>query len=378
MSLPTTTLLLSILLVCPCIQVGCTQPPNVHHDDGRVWLDDISPAKGNGNGYLRGLEAILARERTPVSYERLMGLSGIAFILQADSEHLWDGKIDVGWWPLDPWGLKLRKEFLAQAIGRELKEFGWFYDSHHWGPISKDLPTIYREQIQRPLERHINSGKGALATFCPTKSEFGFVINGYDSATGPKSPIWGHCAVDQTDHWDRCADWPFGVILIGKAIPALDRDEADLAALRYAVSLSRDQAGPTEERWRHRRFTGQKAFAAWAAVLRQVEKPTNSYAHVNVRVNLIRNRSAAIAFLRDVASRQIGAAEELGKSADAYEAVIRQTDLLNHSGLAESPDRRRKMADQVERIAAADRQAIRHIERALAQLSAQAVQGGAK
>ena len=57
---------------------GCSlRPTNVQREGGRVWIDDVPRGKGEGNGYIRGLETLLAHVGTPTSYERLMGLSGL-------------------------------------------------------------------------------------------------------------------------------------------------------------------------------------------------------------------------------------------------------------------------------------------------------------
>ena len=56
----------------------------------------VPAATGSGNGYVRGLETLLVCEGASVNCERLMGLSGMAFILQADTEHRWEGNVDAG------------------------------------------------------------------------------------------------------------------------------------------------------------------------------------------------------------------------------------------------------------------------------------------
>ena len=72
------------------------QPKNAQREEGRVRLGNVPAATGSGNGYVRGLETLLVCEGVSVNYERLMGLSGMAFILQADTEHRWEGKVDAG------------------------------------------------------------------------------------------------------------------------------------------------------------------------------------------------------------------------------------------------------------------------------------------
>ncbi len=351
---------------------GCSpQPTNVQREQGRVCIDNVPAATGpygGGNGYVRGLETLLAHEGSSVNYDRLMGLSGMAFILQADTEHRWEGKIDAGWWPLDPWGLKLHRDFLSRAVGYELKEVGSFYDSHKWPKSKDDGRDSYLKQIHPDVVRQIDAGRPALVTFCPSDSDFGYVITGYDTDTAAgRPPVWGRCALDTRGNYGYSPDWPFGVIMVGKRLAPMDPNEADLTALRQAVALAHDKAGPSEPRWRSRRFTGQKAWATWSALLRNVKEATESRHHWNVRGNLIWNRTAAVAYVRSVAERRDGqAAEELLAAAATYEKVLQQLKLLDLKAISADAAKRRQVADNIDRIAKLEQEAIVHLERAIA------------
>ena len=67
----------------------------------------------------------LAHAGVESDYHTVMGDSGLAFITQADAYATPWGKpvdkVDIGWWPLDPWGLFMRLEFLGRASGRTLQ-----------------------------------------------------------------------------------------------------------------------------------------------------------------------------------------------------------------------------------------------------------------
>ncbi|MDY7011788.1 MAG: tyrosine-type recombinase/integrase, partial [Planctomycetota bacterium] len=295
MSTSLLSLLSSIVLLSLLLAMGCASQPNVLREGSQVRVTDVPPASGEGNGYLQGLETLLKHEGTPVPYNRLMGLSGIAFILQADTGHIRDGQVDTGWWPLDPWGLGLRKEFLAHAVGREVEEHGYFFRADAWGE-TKDLPGLYRKEIQQPHETQINAGKLALAPFCPKDGTWGFVIAGYDTLADASPPIFGFCARDTKGNFGRCPNWPQGILILGERISALPTTYADIQALRYAVALAHDNAGPADAKYKGRRFTGQKAFAAWAGILRDVDKPTSDRGSANVKSSLIRDRQACRAW----------------------------------------------------------------------------------
>ena len=91
---------------------------------GAFLLDvDVSGKKNTnrfGYAYYQSLRAAGAA----CDYDTVMGDSGLAFILQADSVHPAWGKpvdqLDIGWWPLDPFGAKMRLDFLGRASGVEI------------------------------------------------------------------------------------------------------------------------------------------------------------------------------------------------------------------------------------------------------------------
>ena len=339
----------------------------VRREGGRVWVDNVPLAKGRGNGYVRGLEALLAHAGTPVSYERLMGLSGMAFIAQADTEHRWEGKVDVGWWPLDPWGLLLRRAFLGRAIGYELQEIGWLtLTPDRFLAVRDRLPEVYRQHIEPHVNRSIDAGRPLLAT-----CDFGFVVSGYDSTAG-QPPVLGRCASDTERRQYRSERWPIGLIALGKRTVPMRPEAADVTALRNAVALAHDRAGPPEAHWRARRFTGQKAFAAWSSLLRDTAEPVEDRHHANMRQNLLWNRTAAIAYLREVARRsEEGAAEALGRAVASYETVLEQLSEIKTEGLSRSHEARRGLADRVDRIADLELGAATHTERAAIEMSVQ-------
>jgi hypothetical protein len=329
---------------------------------GEVRLEGVPPAGGNGNGYVRGLETLLECAGTPVSYERLMGLSGMAFIAQADVDHRWEGKIDVGWWPLDAWGFGLRREFLERALGYRLQLSGWVTLTPEGFLAVRDrLPDVYAEKIGPALRVAIDRGRPGLAL-----TNFGFVATGYDDAQD-EPPILGRVAWDTTDAMYRIDEWPPGLIVLGERTAPMDTDAADRATLQCAVDLAQDRAGPREPEWRERRFTGRKAFAGWAAVLREFNEPIEDRHHANMQQNLTWNRTAAVAYLRQVADRHEGeVTAALWEAGTAYESVLEQLAQLKPWGLTEDPDARLRFADQVDAIAATELEAAGHIERALA------------
>jgi hypothetical protein len=342
---------------------------HVRSEDGKVWIDNVPVAAGDrtGNGYIRGLEILLAHAGTPVAYERLMGLSGMAFIAQADVEHRWEGKVDVGWWPLDAWGMLLRREFLASAIGYELRQINSLtLTAEEFLSVRDRLPEVYRERVEPHVKASIDAGRPLLAM-----TDFGFVVAGYDDATDVP-PVLGRCGRETETEYYRPERWPIGLLVLGDRTDALDPDAADLAALRYAVDLAYDRAGPKDEPWRDQRFTGQKAFAAWAGLLRNMDEPVEDRHHYNMKLHLGVNRTAGVAYLQEVAGRCEGqAAEALHEAVAAYESVLELLAQMECDGLATDPDVRLRLADDVDRLAGLELDAAQHIEGAVEHMSAE-------
>lgn len=338
----------------------------VRRVDGKVWVEGVPPAPGPGDGYIRGLESILTQQGQPVPYDRLMALSGRAFIVQADVEHRWEGKVDVGWWPLDVWGLELRRAFLGQAVGCELTAAGAIVlTAEQFTQIRDRLPEWYREQVQPAVSRSIDAGRPVLAL-----SDWGFVITGYDDVAD-LPPVLGRCGRETKPGQDRCGSWPAGVLLPGRRLRPLETRDADLAALQHAVALAHDQAGPFEPEWRDRRFTGQKALAAWASLLRHEAEPVEDRHHANMQYRLLDCRQAAVRYLNDLADReQDEAAERLRRAAGAYGKGIELLSGMSCEGLATGQEQRRRLADLVDRLAAEELRAADYLEQSLAAMGA--------
>lgn len=95
-------------------------------------LDWTPGGGGDGSSCARGLQIALGYLGHSVNYDTIMGDSGLTFIAQGEEEssNLIDGAVDVGWWPLDPWGMNIRLNFLEQTVGRRLNSIPWDEDSY--------------------------------------------------------------------------------------------------------------------------------------------------------------------------------------------------------------------------------------------------------
>lgn len=179
---------------------------------------------------------------------------------------------------------------------------------------------------------------------------------------------------------------PWALLVPGESLEPMDRRQADLAALRYAIALHRDQVlGESDatasarsafclrnqeavgEQWR----TGLKTFAAWATCLRDTEHLGQARWHANMVGHLIMNRGSAVRYLRTMADRHPEeVAVHLHNAAAYYEqvrATLRQADTSEEA--ISSPSEREALARLAEQMAVLESQAIEEIEEALAAAS---------
>jgi len=326
-------------------------------------------------GYARGLQTALGYLGHSVDYDTIMGDSGIAFIAQGegDSTNLRDGAVDVGWWPLDPFGMNIRLNFLEKTVGRRLSYFPADNELHE-----ADAAAHYEQRFAPAVKESISQGRPCLA-----RTGCWFVVSGYDEG---EPAVLGNCTLVDTKELMRALQQPTALLVPGESLTPMDRKQADLAALRYAVALHRDQVlGASDARataewacplrdqeavgkqWR----TGLKTFAAWAKCLRDVEHLGQGYWHANVVRHLLLNRSSAVRYLKAMADRHPAeVAAHLNRAAAEYEKVGATLRTADTSGEALSlPDGREALAKLAEQVAGLDSQAIKEIEKALAAAS---------
>jgi hypothetical protein len=326
-------------------------------------------------GYARGLQIALEYLGHSADYDTIMGDSGIAFIAQGeeDSTNLYDGAVDVGWWPLDPFGMNTRLNFLEQTVGRRLSYIPADNELHKADPAAH-----YAQRFAPAVRGSIAQGRPVLA-----RAGCWFVVSGYDQG---EPALLGNCTLVETTELIRAFQQPTALLLLGESCEMMDRGEADLAALRYAVALHRDQvlgasdarataewASPLRDQeavgkqWR----TGLKTLAAWAECLRDTEHLGQAHWHSNVVRHLLLNRGSAARYLKAMAARHPDdVATHLSNAAARYEEVLAALGKADTSGDAlSSPAGREALAKLAEQVSALDSQAIQEIEKALAAAS---------
>jgi beta-lactamase regulating signal transducer with metallopeptidase domain len=286
-----------------------------------VYLEpqvDMPPPRSEpGNFYAHGMSAILSHLGVGITYERILGLTGVAFILQVDTSgpYLPEHGLDCAWWPNDDWGFELGLPVLSQAAGWDLRRLHCDVEAYR-----ADSRAEYLRAFAPAIEKSLHAGKPVLAD--------GFVITGMDEH---EPPLMGYTTNGTSTEYSQkvrrmvgppaqMGQYPWLLYVAGEKVAPGSADEVDLTSLRHAIALYDEQAqghgAPST------RLSGRKAWAAWLDLLSKGVGHDN-----NMLIHLRYNRSSAIVYLEDMALRHTGTAEQHLRSAiTAYRRIM---DLLN-------------------------------------------------
>lgn len=244
----------------------------------------------------------------PVS---VAGDSGMAFILQADSLHRPWGtdrkELDIGWWPLDPWGVMLRLNFLSRAYGVPMRRLGSIESEY-----AADSAEHYRKHYHIEVLRSLRAGRPVLAI-----ADGPCVIYGCDSGN---PPLLGQLSCDAGAGFQRIKKYPWEIVIPGEAGVPMSRRQADAEALEFAVRLGRDEVDLSRLPGK---LSGRKAWELWLSQLEDPELCGPHFYHANVKGQTRMNRMAAAGYLRAMSRRHDARpAEALMAAAAGYDAVV--------------------------------------------------------
>ncbi len=259
--------------------------------DDAVILPD-PPVGGTGPDRISAaLAMLLGYLGAPVDHITVAGDLGMAFILQADSQHRPYGadvpNLDIGWWPLDGWGVFVRLGFLAQTSGIPLQVTTAAADD--W---RADQTAVYRRMFETPFKTSIDTGRPVISF-----SRDITLVVGYDSGD---PPLLGQLSCSHENQIARPAEHPWQAIIAGEPGAPMDRAAADVAAIDYAVKLGRDEVDLSHLPGKS---SGRQSWELWAAQLESEQLCGPHYYHNNVRGHLVRHREAASAYLREMGTR---------------------------------------------------------------------------
>lgn len=322
-----------------------------------VFLLENPPAgRSNINRFAHAFQMLFSYCGQACDYTTVMGDSGLAFILQADTKHTAWGKpvdqLDIGWWPLDQWGAMMRVGFVGKAAGISLRFLPFNDDEYR-----ADAAESYRRRFHTAVIETLHSGRPPVAVWRDV-----YLVAGYDDG---KPPLLGQCSCLPGHKIERLKGYPWRVVVPGQPIKPIDRLQADVEALNFAVAVVRDRLGRTAP---PNKCSGQKSFALWTRLLRDSDHWGAHFYHANVVGHLHINRQSAGPYLRAMAERHKGAAaSHLLAAANTYGNVLKALAEADTSKqIMSSPEGREKLAEMVDKIAALEVTAADEMEKALA------------
>ena len=343
-----------LALVCGAMTRAYGEEPKERQMQIKISMS--APANESGNLYARGMSAILSHLATDVSYDRVMGLTGVAFILQVDTSgpYLPGNELDCAWWPNDDWGFALGLPVLAKAVGWKLRKLSADMEGYKANPAAE-----YRRVFAPAVEQSLRAGKPVLAP--------GFIGTAMDDRD---PPLLGYGTRGKSTQYGqetaRIERYPWLLYVIGEKTPPSSAADVDLASLRHILALFNETAqGAGAPKTR---FSGRQAWAEWLRLLR-----CGSACDNNMLIHLRYNRRSAVTYLRDLAGRHTGkAAEHLNAAAVLYQQSL--DDLMKmdlpYPSLVKGGDAadaaRAGYTAMVERVSTLEVQAIAELEAAVA------------
>ena len=140
-------------------------------------IDMPAPAREPGNTYARAMSAVLAYLGTDISYDRVMGLTGVAFILQVDTSGPFvRGELDCAWWPNDAWGFDLGLPVLAKAAGWDIRKIRSNREA-----FKADAAAQYRRVFALAIQQSVAAGEPVLA-----EHDHCFIVTAVDGKEPPQ------------------------------------------------------------------------------------------------------------------------------------------------------------------------------------------------
>ena len=212
------------------------RPTEDYHPDARrdaILLPNPPAGVGGVSRFVTAFSLALSYLGVPADSTTVAGDSGLAFILQADSlHHPWNTNIrqlDIGWWPLDPWGATLRLDFLSRVYGIPMRLLPSVAAEYRADPAEH-----YQKYHHLQVLQSLRAGRPVLALGAGADIYF---VCGCD---GGNPPLLGQVCCEDQLNVHRMEQLPWHVIVPGQRAAPMDRSHADNDALDFAVRLGRD------------------------------------------------------------------------------------------------------------------------------------------
>ena len=324
-------------------------------EDNAVILPDPPGGIGDSDSYAAAFSMALSYLGAPADYETVAGDSGVAFILQADALHKPHdaniSQLDIGWWPLDPWGAMLRLEFLSDVYGVPMRWLPAVVDEYRSDPARH-----YREHHEAEVTETLRAGRPVVAV-----ADAVHVVLGRD---GGNPPLLGQVSRDSKARIRRLEHLPWALVVLGEPGRATDRRQADAEALDFAIRLGRDEVDLSHLPGKS---SGRRSWDLWASQLGDEDLCGPHFFHANVVWHLRLCRTAAASYLRTMSGRHPApASRALKEAAQVYDSVVNQLDQADTSkGQLATADGRERLISLIREVMRLEATAQAHMAQAL-------------
>lgn len=292
--------------------------PTAHYvadgEDNAMILPDPPGGINDPDRYAAAFSIALSYLEAPADYETVLGDTGLAFIFQADSLHRPYGadvkNLDIGWWPLDEWGVVTRLDFLGRASGVLVRKLPGVMEEYKADPARH-----YREHYEAEVVACLKAGRPVAATVGMEVA----VVFGLDKGDPPLL-VQTSCVAEPK--LTRATHYPGSTFVLDVPGASMDRRHADVGAIDYAIRLGRDEVDLSHLPGKS---SGRRSWELWASQLADQELCGPHFYHANVVRHLRLHRRSAASYLRTMSERHPEPASgALQKAAEVYDSVVNQ------------------------------------------------------
>ena len=340
----------TIILTVSLASLAFAGPQTVVKDGSKVYIkgvDRLQWNKGLDCTFMGALTALARYLGDDVTYDYLMGVSGMAFRVQ---------KWEQGWCPsaacVGPGYETHAKAF--DALGYQMGFRGWYGDKTDTDKIAA---------MREPIMKSIDQGYPILFE----DMDNGLIV-GY-SDDGNK--LLCRSYFDKDDQYTQAAHWPWSIFFLEKKDKPIERKTAVNDSLRIAL-----EEADTEKFNGY--YSGWAAYDNWIAALRDEAKFTDKkHTEGSAQPNrfmyavLADGRAAAARFLRSV-QNDLGdeSKPHILKAAALYQQIAKKLDVgrkhLPGEGKTWTKEMRKSQATVLMEVSKLEKQAIGELKAALA------------
>jgi hypothetical protein len=277
-----------------------------------MLLPDSPGGISDPDRFAAAFSMALSYVEAPADYESVAGDTGLAFIFQADSLHRPHGadvkNLDIGWWPVAEWGVAMRLDFLGQVCGVPVRRLQYVVTEYRNDPVQH-----YREYLEAGIAACVEGGRPVVVL----EGDIA-VVFGLDDG---EPPLLVQRAGDPEPNLVRATRYPWQAFVLDAPGTCIDRDQADIAAIDYAIRLGRDEVDVSHLPGKS---SGRRSWELWASQLADEDLCGPHFYHANVVGVLRKHRRVAASYLRTMSKRHPGTAGELlREAAAAYDDVLK-------------------------------------------------------